>query len=470
MRRAVLKHFIILAVVALGISAVIFYFSASAVMLRAQRRDMEYTLWLLEQNAVTDDWQQKEGMHDVLEQYGGRITVIDRNGQVLMDTDGEAALLDNHLQRKEVQQAIQNGSGYAIRFSDTLQKQMLYVAVASSEDGCIYRMAIPYSGFAAYNRVLLGPLMAVVVLALVVSYWLARRFSFTITRPLQEIAGELAKLSDTANTLSFKSYPYVELNQIVQTTKTMEREIQDYITRLTKEKQIRQAFFSNASHELKTPLTSIRGYAELLEHGLVKDEAQRQLCLTHILKETDAMTRLIEDILMISRLESDEAEVIISDVAVDVVLREVVAALHPLADRQHVVVRTSCKPLVWRMAQQHLEQILSNVISNAIKYNKENGTVDVEILQQEDTLVIAVEDSGVGIAEANIERIFERFYRLDDGRSKKIGGTGLGLSIVKHIVQYHRGTIQVTSKVGVGTKMTIRLPQAGHDNGKEEMA
>ena len=238
----------------------------------------------------------------------------------------------------------------------------------------------------------------------------------------------------------------------------MQEEIQHYIKRLKREKKIRQEFFDNASHELKTPLTSIRGYGELLKNGVVNDPQQAQECIDRILKETTHMTALITDILMISRLEGND----VVEEKVDIPLRssveEVRKSLDPMARENHVFLDVQAEDCCVHMSQKHLEQLLSNLISNAIKYNRENGTVDVFLKSERQRLVLSVEDSGIGISKEDQKHIFERFYRVDKGRSRRVGGTGLGLAIVKHIVRYYNGTIDVFSRENIGTKITITLP------------
>lgn len=170
------------------------------------------------------------------------------------------------------------------------------------------------------------------------------------------------------------------------------------------------------------------------------------------------MTHLINDILMISRLETKEAEVVLTEVRICPLLNEVCKSLEPLAKEYQVTVDTNCKPLTLIANTQQLRELLSNLISNAIKYNKPGGKVHININAESKELVLIVEDTGVGIPEESKLRIFERFYRVDKGRSKRVGGTGLGLSIVKHIVNFYEGSIEVQSKLMEGTTFIVRLP------------
>ena len=398
-----------------------------------------------------------DALSQTLEDENSRITIIDADGEVLLDSDVDGTM-ENHLQREEVQMALREGEGYAIRYSTTLDMPMLYVALYSPEQSCIYRIAIPYNGLEAYGVSLLPAAVVSFVVASLIALLLARKSASSLTRPLQEIGNEIRRSQDSNVPLSFHTFHYEELNEIADTIKQMQEEIQHYIKRLKREKKIRQEFFDNASHELKTPLTSIRGYGELLKNGVVNDPQQAQECIDRILKETTHMTALITDILMISRLEGND----VVEEKVDIPLRssveEVRKSLDPMARENHVFLDVQAEDCCVHMSQKHLEQLLSNLISNAIKYNRENGTVDVFLKSERQRLVLSVEDSGIGISKEDQKHIFERFYRVDKGRSRRVGGTGLGLAIVKHIVRYYNGTIDVFSRENIGTKITITLP------------
>ena len=177
--------------------------------------------------------------------------------------------------------------------------------------------------------------------------------------------------------LEFHTYHYEELNEIAVTIKQMQDEINHYIKKLKSEKKIRQEFFDNASHELKTPLTSIRGYGELLRSGVVDDPQQAKECVDRILKETNHMTALIADILMISRLEGND--VVEEKIAIPLrsTVDEICKSLTCMAQEAHVTLDVQCEDCTVMMSQKHLDQLLSNLITNAIKYNRENGPVVV---------------------------------------------------------------------------------------------
>ena len=246
----------------------------------------------------------------------------------------------------------------------------------------------------------------------------------------------------------------------------MAAEIREHMDRLEKEKRIRQEFFSNASHELKTPITSIKGYAELLDQGFVKDEATKKDFIARILKETDNMTNLINDILMISRLEAKEAEVTYSMVRIAPLLTEIFESAEPIAAEYQVTLHKECEPLTIEASAKQLRELIMNLVSNGIKYNHPGGNVWVEISSEGPDMCIRVRDDGCGISKEEQERVFERFYRVDKGRSKKMGGTGLGLSIVKHIVEFYGGHIELTSTPGKGSCFTVTIPFSAQNKAK----
>lgn len=238
----------------------------------------------------------------------------------------------------------------------------------------------------------------------------------------------------------------------------MEKEITEAKDAILQQKAIRQEFFVNASHELKTPLTSIKGYTELLAQGFVTEETERQEFYRRILKETGNMCELIEDSLEISKLESREANVKKIQIRLCLLLEEVMDSLRIMADRYEVVLHKECEPITVFADINQMTVLLKNLIVNGIKYNRPGGEVWVHALKQNGKLMLIVKDNGIGIEEEEQRHIFERFYRVDKGRCKKTGGTGLGLSIVKHIVEYNGGSIELESHLGKGSRFVVWLP------------
>ena len=233
--------------------------------------------------------------------------------------------------------------------------------------------------------------------------------------------------------------------------------IQD-ITDSKRFEQYRSEFVSNVAHELKTPLTSIGGFVETLKSGAIEDRAAAQRFLDIIQQETERLNSLIRDILSISNLESlKEDEALIFDAGEPV--RDVFELVRQKAEEKQITLALNQEKGVRVFADPFkIKQLLLNLITNAIVYNEPGGSVTVGLTESGGSVVYKVSDTGIGIPNEHLERIFERFYRVDRGRSRNLGGTGLGLSIVKHIVQFYQGDISVTSELGKGTEFTVRLP------------
>ncbi len=465
MRKAILTKFVQVLLAALLLNSVIFYVASSSMMLKNARKDMLYTLETIDSilDYQGDLPNQIRQMEEITGRNKSRLTLIDGDGTVAADTGIDAAGMDNHLEREEVAAAIRGGSGYSTRFSDTLNETMLYVAYRSEKTGMILRLAVPFSGMREYLPMLLPAAWLSFAIAVFVSLGVTDRLVSSVTKPIQSLSDEMLKVRGDCIDLHFEPGPYPEINVIGTTTAAMSEHIRDYLNQIEKERIIRQEFFSNASHELKTPITSIQGYAELLEHDIITDADMKRDFIRRIKKEAVHMTHLINDILMISRLESKEAEVAFSQVRLSLLLDDIMDSVKPMADELGIFLHINCPPVSLYANPQQIQELLMNLISNAVKYNRPGGQVWVTVRELSEELVIRVRDNGVGIPEESLDRIFERFYRVDKGRSKKQGGTGLGLSIVKHIVGFYHGTIQVKSRVDEGSEFIVRLPKERKD-------
>ena len=241
------------------------------------------------------------------------------------------------------------------------------------------------------------------------------------------------------------------------------------ITKLRMLEQVRTDFAANVSHELKTPLTSIKGFVETLMNGAIEKPEMAQKFLRIIMLEADRLTRLINDILSISKLESGEDAIAQERIRIDEVVRNVVEMLELHASEKEVTLHAyDCPPTYVLGHPDRVEQMMINLIENAIKYNKPGGSVSIRIFPNGKEVNISIADTGIGIAEEHLPRLFERFYRVDKGRSRSMGGTGLGLAIVKHIVRSMGGMIEVHSKLGEGTEFLITLPQESEPAREQE--
>ncbi len=234
------------------------------------------------------------------------------------------------------------------------------------------------------------------------------------------------------------------------------------ITELRRLEQVRTDFAANVSHELKTPLTSIRGFVETLQAGAIDHPEMAHKFLNIIQMETERLTRLINDILSISKLESGDDEVATERIRLDKKAVDICEMLMIHAQEKHVTINCHLnrEPVYIIGNPDRVEQLLINLTENAIKYNVGGGSVTVQVFANDKEANVTISDTGIGIAEENLPRLFERFYRVDKGRSRQMGGTGLGLAIVKHIVRSMGGEIEVHSKLGEGTEFLVTLPLA----------
>ena len=369
-----------------------------------------------------------------------RITVIDESGNVFFDNIFEPSTLKNHSDRKDFTLAMQNGSVTLSRLSETKAKKYLYYA-KKLPDGNVLRLAC--SQHSVWTLIYgMGWIFAVLFLiAVIVSAVSARIASKRIVEPLNRIDLENP---DEKNV-------YEELKPFIK------RIIRENEEKSQREK-MRQEFSANVSHELKTPLTSILGFAELLKDG-ISDEKTVQDFSTTIYDETTRMIKLVSDIIKLSRLDEKSIELEKEEVSLKEVAFDALDSLKTVASKKDIKVEITGEDGVIFAVRPVIYEMVYNLIENGIKYNKAGGHVKVNVSTSDDdndsNICLTVKDNGIGIPKNQINRIFERFYRVDKSRSKKTGGTGLGLSIVKHAAKYHNASVSVDSEEGMGSVFTV---------------
>lgn len=379
-----------------------------------------------------------------------RITLVSPAQGVLADSGAHIPAEDTYLDRKEIVGALRTGRGYDIRKSATLGVRCFYAARAGTS--LVFRAALPMSNLARANRLLwacaLAGGLAGALVALGAAVLLSRRF----LKPIDDLVDAAEAISQ--GDLSYRAISGPdEIGQLATAFNSM-------AANLRKLERIRSEFVANVSHELKTPLTSIRGYVELLQSS-PRDEATRSRFYQIIDIEAERLHGLIDDLLDLSEIENIKGpEQRVKACDVGAVLAEVASRLQPVAAKGQIHLQIpTVRGVTVSAHPERLRQLFSNLIDNAIKYNRPGGWVKVEAQQEPQQVVIRVQDNGIGIEPEHQERIFERFYRVDKSRSRKLGGTGLGLSIVKHIVHLYGGEIQLTSQPGEGTTFQVRLPK-----------
>lgn len=365
-----------------------------------------------------------------------RVTLIDASGEVLYDSGKQEEHLENHLDRPEIQEALKSGSGQDVRRSETLDQDMFYYAVRL-DNGTVLRVSKNMETVFSTAMSIL-PMMGVVACCMVIFALLLAKW-------------QTAKLIYPINHLNLaeplENDMYEELTPLLQSIDKQNRE-KDAVANMRKE------FSANVSHELKTPLTSISGYAEIMKDGLVRPEDMKTFS-ERIYNEASRLITLVEDIMKLSKLDEGAVELEKEEVDFYMLTREICSRLAPQAEKRNVRVEVTGEPVHYLGIRQVLDEMLYNMIENAIKYNKEGGLVSVWVGNTLQGIKIIVRDTGIGIPKEEQERIFERFYRVDKSHSKATGGTGLGLSIVKHGALMHGAKIDVDSEVNKGTKMEL---------------
>lgn len=453
MRNKIIRSFLIIFSLSFVIGFGILYGVLYYVSLNQQTSNLNDELSIIVQTNFEESQQIGEELFD----KDTRLTMISSDGEVLYDNFDDS-INENHLQREEIKEASKNGTGSSVRYSETMEQNYLYVAEYDAQEQTYVRLAMPFSGVSQSALMLLPSFFIAFVIAFFFVWLMSKRMADSILKPLQEISAVIRKADFGKEKIEFQNYSYSELQEITDALQTMNNQIAKNLENLEREKQIRQEFFTNASHELKTPLTSIRGYSELLRQHAITDPDQIDHCLDCVLKESDHMTKLINDILTISKLEAKDYVVQKSHIKLKDLLENVLKSLSVQAKAMNLDIDASCENVTVYANLDHIQGILYNLISNAIKYNKPNGKIIIIIKERLDNILIKVMDTGIGISKEDQEKVFQRFYRVDKQRSKIVAGTGIGLAIVKHIVQFYNGSISLKSKENEGTSIEISLP------------
>ena len=380
---------------------------------------------------------------------GARVTFMRLDGSVLADSMADDDM-ENHSGRSEIRDAILNGEGFAVRGSSTLGKNMVYycknfdgeflvrIAIFTDSDWSIFASILPM--FAIFAGVMLA---LCVVLAVVATHF--------IISPVKKLAREAVNNDNVSSS-------YSELQPVAEILNERNRNIKRQMDELQAEKELvekarisKDEFISNVTHEMNTPLTSIHGYAELLQSGGM-NEQQKKTAYKTILSQSERLTNLIACIINYSEIDSDDLppyEVDFSTLA-----RETLCALKPEADKRNITIVENIDDNVVIMSRhERLSEIFGNLVRNAIKYNKDGGNITVTLNRQ----YLSVEDTGIGIAEENMSKVFSRFFTVDKSHNGKNGGFGLGLAVAKKICQKSGWKISVQSTLGEGSKFTVEF-------------
>ncbi len=372
-----------------------------------------------------------------------RITLVAPDGTVVFDNQADAASLDNHGDREEIRQAMETGTGTSARYSKTLTEKTLYYAVKLS-DGSILRVSTNQYSAVAVILVLLRPIILILIAALILTALLSAKVSRSIVKPINGLDLENPERNET----------YEELTPLLRKISEQKRTISKQIEELSKRDEMRREFTANVSHELKTPLTSISGFAELMKNGDVPQDVAADFSKS-IYDEAQRLISLVNDIIELSELDEKNIPREKENVDLYELSGEVIGRLKSQAAKKNVRLNLMGGGAEIVGVRKILDEMVYNLCDNAIKYNKENGTVDVIVNDADKKAYLTVRDTGIGIPAEHQPRVFERFYRVDKSRSKQAGGTGLGLAIVKHGAIYHGAKITMESAEGKGTSVTV---------------
>ena len=376
-----------------------------------------------------------------------RITLIHKDGTVYFDNMVDASRLENHSLREEFVAAKEKGAAKVSRYSSTMTDKTLYFA-KSLQNGDVLRISCDQHSVAVLVLGMSQTLLIMLVLAVIISgiaaVWTSRR----ITNPLNQI--NLEKPESCA--------VYEEL-------KPFTKRIAEENYEKTQREELRKQFTANVSHELKTPLTSISGFAEILKNGGSDEKTTKDFAGT-IYEESQRMISLVNDIIKLSKLDEKSISLEKEPIELLGLSKEIAKILSASAKAKNIKLDVHGDSGKIMGVQPVIYEMIYNLIDNAIKYNVQNGTVEVTVKEENpekghtfgNKTVISVRDTGIGIPKNEQDRVFERFYRIDKSRSKELGGTGLGLSIVKHAAKFHDATINLSSKEGEGSTFTITFP------------
>ena len=367
-----------------------------------------------------------------------RITLIHTDGTVYFDNTVDISTMENHALRSEFLKAKESGVSTAGRYSSTMLEKTLYFA-KQLESGDILRVSCEQHSVGVLVLGMSQILLVMLVIAMIISGIIANILSKKIIQPLNHI--------DLENP---------EATNVYEELKPFTKRIAEENFEKSQREELRQQFTANVSHELKTPLTSISGFAEILKQGGTDEQTTKDFAES-IYDESRRMITLVNDIIKLSKLDEKSISMEKEALSLREIAREAMEVLGPVAENKKVSINISGDSGLFNGVRPVIYEMVYNLMDNAIKYNRTGGTVNIKIesLMDSHKVILTIQDNGIGIPEREKERIFERFYRVDKSRSRELGGTGLGLSIVKHAAKYHNASILLNTKEGEGSTFTV---------------
>ncbi len=563
------KKFFIRSLMISLLSILIFAVCSSFIMFQIDKQQHAekielYLATVLSYQDISDDYQLQA--NNISDLYGTdlRVTIIDINGFVLADSVMDSSQMENHSDREEIIDAIAFGEGTSVRYSTTIKKNVLYVAIKTDTD-VILRGMIPISSLLSNLIDLMPYIFLAALIAFIISIFTSKISARDSMKPLLSIIDQMTRISHGEYSASVAYSEYNELNDLVTSINALTGAIHHSMEEINTEKdklsfilnnisqgvillddfykivhcndsarkvfdldrkpgmtlfeltrkntiinavekakeniathfelpmnnskeiynvsvlpvadeayegnvfliftditqsknneKLRKEFFSNASHELRTPITSIMGFSEMISNNIEDDPESIKNHASIIHRESEKLSALLNDMLVISSLEESNERKPSESLMVKPIIQEVIDGLSGTAIQKNIDIHLECDDTTELGIDKHnFINMMMNLVENGIKYGKEDGNIWITVKSESDKTVITVKDDGIGIDRADLPRIFERLYRVDKSRNSKIRGTGLGLSIVKHIVQKYKGEISVESTLNAGTEFTI---------------
>ena len=422
----------VIAVVITGISAMILFYNILITQIYDDLRTNARVILAMNENLVVEYIPKEIGTS------GLRITIIDTDGTVEYDSFGDENQMENHADREEILLAKSRGEGVSMRQSKTSHKHTFYYAI-QTEQGKILRIAKDSSSIYVFVMRMTLTIILVGALVLVLCLILAHRLTQKIIRPIEKMADNIVLVEEES--------VYEEMRPFVKMIKGQHVDILQHA-------KMRQEFTANVSHELKTPLTAISGYAELIENGMTSGENTLHFA-SEIHRSAERLQHLINDIIKLSELDDSDLQLEFEEIDLAEAIKNCAQNMQLFAQKADVTLSAMGDATIIVANKMLIDELLYNLCSNAIRYNKRGGSVTMHVGLEGDSPVLTVKDTGIGIPAEQQERVFERFYRVDKSRSKSTGGTGLGLAIVKHIVAQHGAQITLRSEEGVGTEIKV---------------
>lgn len=427
--------------------------------------------FLLRNNFSNEEQMRSEAVRTMAKLWGVRVTLITAEGKVVADSDvpiEELSSIENHLHRPEVQEAESKEIGVNLRHSATVGKDFLYVAKRfdSTSTGSwsrgvrFIRVSAHIEDIKKNVAEIRWKIFWAGLLTLVLVAGASTIVSRRISRPMAAIAESVEKIRRGDLDKHIEIDTGDEIGRVAQTVNELVDKLKADIIELQKLQRVRSEFLGNVSHELRTPIFTLQGYLETLLNGAIDDPSVNRSFIEKASAHAARLNSLLNDLIDISRIESGEMKMSFRYFRVNDFLESVVNDFQQAAHQKQVTLKISLGTdgdVEVFGDKERLREVMSNLIDNAIKYNKEGGEVDVSGERLDGKVRIVVADNGVGIGEEHLSRIFERFYRVDKDRSREVGGTGLGLAIVKHIVDAHGSKVDVKSTVGKGTSFGFVL-------------